>query len=102
MKYDSKMYDILRQRTPVDSKENFSKFMREDMRDNRKSMLADIIDYLEKNKIQYSQNGFDVICMDMTISPNMKVVFSGSVKSYQYNYLGLIERIETKKTSWEN
>lgn len=96
MKYRKADYDILREGFPSDKGCSFSRAMKDDMQNNRMDMFADVIDYLEENKIEYEQvkRTFNIcIKKDFTLTPSMHVVFNTSRKAYQYNYSGVIKRI---------
>lgn len=95
MKYNKEYYNMLRKGIPLTEGCSFSKSMREDMQNNRMRMFTDVIDYLEENNIEYEQvSGTSDIRIkdDVTLSTNMRVVFSISRKSYQYNYEKIIRR----------
>ena len=97
MKYRQTEYNILRKGFETDTNDSFSKKMKVDMENNRMIMLADIIDYLEDNNIQYKQEGLNVRIKDFYIQPNMKVFFdSSSNKGYQYNYDKCIKLIQSR------
>lgn len=96
MKYREQEYNILRKGFESDSNDSFSKVMKIDMESNRMNMLADVIDFLEENDIEYKQDNFNVVVKDFSIQPSMKVVFNGSKKAYQYNYTKCINLIESR------
>ena len=96
MIYNKQCYDNLRKGFPMDDDFSFSKTMKVDMENNRMEMLADVIDYLEENKIKYENVNYDVVFNDFTIQPNMKVFFNGSKKGYQYNYQKCIDLINKR------
>jgi len=95
MKYCKDSYEILCQGYPPEDDESFSAMMKQQLKNSRMQAFAQVIDYLEDQGISYGQikGGFDIKVKDMILKPNMKVMFDGSKKLYQYNYDKVIKRV---------
>lgn len=86
---------MLFQGYPPEDNESFSASFKRDMQNNRMHQFLEVINYLEKEGINYEQlkGGFDIKVKDFALQPNMKIKFDGSKKLYQYNYDKVINRI---------